>query len=192
MTNKQAKAYFELTKLLVPVIWPLYRSEISPVPLPSPESPQVSLACGQRPSVLRAPRADQGFRPSAIRHCQESEVHQAREPETQGSYRAALQWPWESDQKFAGQSRQRKVVEVVRQGQASDLWLRLKYISLATARDIGRRRPLALTPPEHLYILYRPRSSSFSPSSHLRRSSEEMRSAEALVTLEVFKTSSST
>ena len=42
------------------------------------------------------------------------------------------------------------------------------------------------------YILYRPRSSSFRPSSHLRRSSEETRSAEAVACLECFSTSSST
>src|SRR5712672_2289884 len=42
------------------------------------------------------------------------------------------------------------------------------------------------------YILYRPRSSSFRPSSHLRRSSEEIRSAVVLATLEVLSTSSST
>src|SRR4249919_1952268 len=45
---------------------------------------------------------------------------------------------------------------------------------------------------QNSYILYRPRSSSFRPSSHLRRSSEEIRSAAVLATLEVFSTSSST
>src|SRR5260370_28757929 len=66
----------------------------------------------------------------------------------------------------------------------------LMMLLLLSARRGSRQKLTGGTPAN--YILYRPRSSSFRPSSHLRSSSLVTRSDEVAACFEVFRTSSST
>src|ERR1041385_9272912 len=126
-------------------------------------SPRSVPVYGQRPFGPPVLPEAQGFLPYANRRYPGFAIHPGREPERRDSCRARYRLPWENAQRSGDQSRRGKDVGVVLQE------------AFGTRQISCRRNRVGETWMTDLltaYILYLPRSSSFSPSSHLRRSSE--------------------